>query len=93
MADVNIAKARVIGVEEVKVKSQVVDGVLLKETSVIASKLLISPLENSNDPRMNCHGTITVPSQLPFGKNFTLVLRDTDSALMEPTGRVFKEEN
>lgn len=87
MPDIDIAKVRVKGVEEVTIK-----GGGYPDKQVIATTLLIEPLEAPSDPRMATHGTITVPMQLPFGKKFTLVLRDIDSVVLQPQGRQFKED-
>lgn len=99
MSDIVIAKARVVGVEEVTLKSQAsvsdptgsLSGKLKK---VIASKLMVEPPDEAPEPDgySQINGMITVPQLLPFGITFDLVLRERDGSLVKESGRKFQEE-
>lgn len=88
MTEITIAKARTIHIEEIDIPAK---GDLPART-VIASKLLISSLKPSNDPRMIGQGHMVVPIHLPFGKSFVVVLREDDGTIPAPQGRQFKED-
>ncbi|HJW40759.1 MAG TPA: hypothetical protein VJ476_05950 [Rhizomicrobium sp.] len=98
MCDIVIAKARVIGVEEVNLKPHptVADptGEFWKVKKVIASKLRIDPPDDAPEPDgySAIHGDITVPQLLPFGVTFDLVLRERNGLLIKENGRKFQED-
>lgn len=87
MNEIAIAKARITHVEEISLPEK--DGLPAK--TVVASKLLVSTLRPNGDPRLVEHGNMVVPLQLPFGKNFVLILREDDGTVQIPQGRQFKE--
>lgn len=88
MNEIVIGKARIVHVEEVILPAKGD----LPEKSVVASKLQVSSVNVNKDPRMVEQGHMVVPVQLPFGRNFFIVLREDDGTVPAPQGRQFKEE-